>query len=235
MPYRRLPNTDVARLRALKTALEMVNTVSPKDLLYSQKLLLSIKAFVPVFEQSMEQYTTARRMQIDMGKAVAETSRNARLYLSHFIQVFNMCIARGEIKPEMRDMLGLDDATLPDISSDAQLLEIGERVIAGEERRGAMGVGNRIYNPSIAVVKVKFSQFKENYNKYRDIIQTKEKHKEKFVSMREKADILIVMLWNEIESSMQPIDTDEKRNICQQYGVVYVYRPMERQRAFLNF
>lgn len=235
MPYRRLPNTDVARLRAFKTALEMAETVSPKEILFTQKLLLNVKAFVPIFESAMEQYVSARQMQATLSKALAESAKNARMYLSHFIQVFNMCIARGEIKPEARELLGLSDSTLPDLSSDAQLLEIGARIIDGEERRGMMGAGNRIYNPSIAVVKVKYSQFKENFNKYTDMLQTKEKHREKFTAMREKADILIVMLWNEIESSLLPIDTEEKREMCQRYGVVYVYRPTERQRAFLKF
>lgn len=234
MPYRRLPNTDVARLRAFKTALEMVDKVMPQELLYSQKLLLQIKPFVPLFEQALEQYTSARQMQIDLSKKVSETAKNARLYLSHFIQVFNMCIARGEIKSEMRELLGLEDGTLPDLSNDAMLLEVGARVIEGEEKRGSMGAGNRIYNPSIAVVKVKFQQFKEQYDKYRDILQTKEKHKEKLSSLRERADIFIVMLWNEIESSLLPIDSEEKRGKCQEYGVVYVYRPQERQKAFLG-
>lgn len=234
MPYRRLPNTDVARLRAFNAALDVVDTVPPQELLYTQKLLLQIKPFVPLFEQALEQYNSARQMQAQLSRKVSETSKSARMYLSHFIQVFNMCIARGEIKSEVREMLGLADGNLPDLSNDVQLLEIGAKVIEGEERRGAMGGGNRIYNPSIAVVKVKFSQFKEQYEKYRDIMQTKEKHREKLAQMREKADILIVMLWNEIESSLLPIDTNAKREKCQKYGVVYVYRPQERHREFLR-
>ena len=125
-----MPNTDVARLRAFNAALDVVDTVPPQELLYTQKLLLQIKPFVPLFEQALEQYNSARQMQAQLSRKVSETSKSARMYLSHFIQVFNMCIARGEIKSEVREMLGLADGNLPDLSNDVQLLERGKNAEA---------------------------------------------------------------------------------------------------------
>jgi len=40
MPYRRLPNTDAARVRALKTALDKGKEVPPHKLAYSAKTVL---------------------------------------------------------------------------------------------------------------------------------------------------------------------------------------------------
>lgn len=235
MPYRRLPNTDQMRLRALTTALAVANQEQPENLRYSQRLVLEVRAFSPQFEQALQLYTNSRQLQSNLSAEAADASKKARLYLSHFIQVFNMCIARGEIQPEHRKTLGLDSygATLPDLRTDRQLLDIGQRVIEGEEQRMAMGGGNRIYNPSIAVVKAKLSLFSQCYNKQHDLLQTIEKHHSKLDSLRERADSLILELWNKVEASLAPIDSDEKRNECSRYGIVYFYRPYEKQKDFL--
>lgn len=235
MPYRRLPNTDQARLRALRAACDAAEAVDPAELKFSQRLVLEAKAFLPIFEQAVTQYTDARATQSQISRQVAEAGKQARLYLSHFVQVFNMCILRGEIKPEARKQLGLDDvgATLPDLVTDQQLIDRGTRIIEGEEARMAGGGGNRIYNPSIAVVKVKVSLFKEVYDKHRDILQTVQKHHSKLDEVRRRADALILEIWNEVEAQCAPVDSDAKRDECASYGIVYFYRPQERHKEFL--
>ena len=52
MPYRRLPNTDAARVRALKRALELGKKYSPEMLAFKQSTLNKILAFLPIFEQA---------------------------------------------------------------------------------------------------------------------------------------------------------------------------------------
>ncbi len=236
MPYRRLPNTDQARLRALRAATETAEKLVPAELKFSQRTALEVKAFLPQFEQALTQYNNSRTLQTSLGANVGEASRQARLYLSHFIQVFNMCIARGEIKSDMRLLLGLEEcgSSLPDLTTDKQVLEWGDTIVAGEEQRMAQNGGNRIYNPSIAVVKVKLSLLREHYDKHRDINNTIQKHHAKLASLREKADRIIVDIWNEVEASFAPVDTEEKRTQCSAYGVVYFYRPHEKQKDFIE-
>ena len=235
MPYRRLPNTDQARLRALRAACEAAEAIDPAQLKFSQRLALDAKAFLPIFEQAVTQYNDSRATQSQISRQMSEAGKQARLYLSHFVQVFNMCILRGEIKPEARQQLGLDDvgATLPDLVTDQQLIDRGTRIVEGEEARIAGGGGNRIYNPSIAVVKVKVSLFKEVYDKHRDILQTVQKHHNKLDEVRQKADALILDIWNDVESQFAPIDSEAKRQECASYGIVYFYRPQERHKEFL--
>lgn len=219
----------------MKAAIQQVNANSPAELRFTQRTALEVASFTPLFEQSVKQYLDSKERQAQMSKQVSEAGDVARLYLSHFIQVFNMCIARGEIKPEMRAKLGLEEtgAATPDLTSNQQVVEWGHKVIEGEERRMAEGGGNRIYNPSIALVKVKFQIFEENYNKHRDILQTIQKFHDKLDEVRAKADEIILKVWNEVEEALAPIDSDDKREVAQQYGVVYFYRPQERQREFL--
>lgn len=236
MPYRRLPNTDQARLRALRTAQDKSLNVHHSQLRFSQKLAFEVSSFAPIFEQTVQQYVVSKEKQSQASQAAAEGGRIARLYLSHYIQVFNMCVARGEIKPEARQLLGLAElgAAVPDLTSDQALIDWGRKVVDGEEQRMANGGGNRIYNPSIALVKVKMQLFEEQYNKHRDLLATIQKYHDRLDDARQQADDLILRLWNEVEASLDPIDCDEKRDVAISYGVVYFYRPQERQREFLG-
>ena len=229
MPYRRLPNTDQARLRALQTALNKSREEHPDELLYCQKLKLEVQAFLPIFEQAVGQYVQSKDLHARYGRTLAENFKSARLYLTHFIQVYNMCVMRGEINEDTRSFFGLNGSqSIPDMNTESQLVNWGSKIISGEEQRMYAGRGNRIYNPSIAVVKVKYEQFLDIYHKHKDLLNTTQKLHEKVCDLRAKADGLILELWNEIEGSFGVVDSDEKRQVCTSYGIVYFYRPHEQ-------
>jgi hypothetical protein len=63
--------------------------------------------------------------------------------------------------------------------------------------------GNRIYNPSIAIVKIKYEKFLDYYNNHKNLQVTTRKLHDKVAEMREKADILILHIWNEVEKNMK--------------------------------
>ncbi len=232
MPYRRLPNTDQARLRALKTALQKGNAISPWDLAYSQKLYLQLKAFLPIYEQAIDQYNFSRDRQAKYGKLLNEQFKIARLYISHFLQVLNFCIIRGEIKPEARVSLGIDinDKAVPEMGTEQQLIHWGEKIIKGEEKRMLYG-GNRIYNPSIAIVKIKYEKFLDYYNNHKNLQVTTQKMHSKVAELREKADNLILHIWNEVEENFNQLPGDSKRDKSKEYGVVYVLRKHEKEEV----
>lgn len=50
MPYRRLPNTDQARVRALKAAVEKGDVYNVRDLAISLKTLFEARNFLQRFE-----------------------------------------------------------------------------------------------------------------------------------------------------------------------------------------
>jgi hypothetical protein len=229
MPYRRLPNTDQARLRALGTALEKGNDFGPVNLAFSQNFLLELKAFYPHFEQVIKQYQDSRDRQASIGKQLSEHFRQARLYVSHFLQVVNLAILRGELKPSVRKSYGLseDDRSVPDIGTEQQLIDWGKAVIKGEETRMATGA-TRIYNPSLAMVRVKFENFLDFYNLHKDLLVTSQKLMDKVIDYRVHADFLIAAVWNEVEAFYDDLSPELKREKCSKYGVVYVLRPSEK-------
>ncbi|TLX73891.1 hypothetical protein E9993_13865 [Labilibacter sediminis] len=232
MPYRRLPNTDQARLRALKAALDKGKLNYPYNLAYSQKLYLDIQSVLPQYEQAISQYNFSKERQAKYGRLLADQFKEARVYVSHFIQVLNFCIIRKEIKPEVREKFGLDieDKALPELGTEQQLIYWGEKVIKGEEERMMYG-GSRIYNPSIAMVKIKFEKFLEYYHNHKNLQNTTQKMHEKVLGMRDQIDALIVSIWNGVEENYSGLPSEEKRNACIDYGIVYMYRKDEKQTS----
>ncbi|MCG8580165.1 MAG: hypothetical protein MI866_09625 [Bacteroidales bacterium] len=230
MPYRRLPNTDQARLRALKAALQKGMQLSPFDLAYSQKLFLELQSFLPQYEQAISQYNFSKERQAKYGKLLGDQFKVTRLYVSHFIQVLNFCIIRGEIKPEVRKLYGfdVDEKSVPELGTEQQLLQVGKNVVEGEEKRGMMG-GSRIYNPSIAMVKIKYEKFVEYFNNHKNLLVTTQKMHEKVTELRSFADRIILEIWNEIEAHFDMLEGDEKRSKCANYGIVYLLRKHEKE------
>ena len=96
MPYRRLPNTDAARIRALETALNKEDFSDINNLPFSLNLRQKIEFFLPKFKTAITNSQCAREKQTVNSRKYGEYTRKAKLYISHFLQVLNFTIARGE-------------------------------------------------------------------------------------------------------------------------------------------
>ena len=226
MPYRRLPNTDAARVRALKNALNI-------DSVCSDELKEEIRTFLPKFEMNVANSKMARERQAENSYGVSEYTRKAKLYISHFIQVLNFCIMRGELKPEVREFYGLkiSSSRIPSLVSDKSLLDWGEKIIKGEQDRIASRVnGSPIYCPSIALVKVAYEQFKDNYSRHKVFQSSSSRESGKVAELRNEADKLIFELWNAIEGYYLTVeDEEERRSMCEEHGIAYVYKRGEKE------
>ena len=233
MPYRRLPNTDAARLRALKAALKKGQQEDRDSIAYPFALKQKIDFFIPKFEATIANSKVAREVQSSSSSKVSEHTKKARLYISHFIQVLNFCIARGELKPSARTFYSLDenDSKVPSLLSEKELLIWGEKVIKGEQSRISSGGGNPIYSPSIALVKANFENFKENYTRQKQFQNNSARQSSNIVPFRQDADALILDIWNHVEGKYEGVkDEEEKRYMCEEYGLTYVFRRGEKER-----
>ncbi len=231
MPYRRLPNTDLARMRALKAALDISTKKSRNDLAFSFLLLQKIDIFLPGYETAIRNYRQAVSQQSQSSKDYNKKQRKAKLYVSHFIQVLNFAIIREELKPEVREYYGLkkNSKTTPALMQDAKIIEWGEKLLKGEQLRISKG-GNAIYSPSIALVRVACESFKQVFNHQKILRQNTQRLLDNVAQYRNEADALILKLWNEVETFFEHLEDEEKRKACSEYGVVYVWRRGERER-----
>lgn len=237
MPYRRLPNTDKSRLRALKTALEKGKDIPPFKLAFKQETLQRAASFLPKYEKAITEYHNIYKIQTKNHKDFAKKQKKAKLYISHFIQVVNMSIARGELPANIRTFYGLpeDSKKLPPLNSENQIVEWGKKIIDGENQRKIRGMPP-ITNPTIAVVKVNYDNFWEVY-KYQKTMQEKyTRASDNIRSLRKEADEIIVKIWNEVEDTFNSEPEDIKREKAKDYGLVYVFRKNELgNRNLFNF
>jgi hypothetical protein len=231
MPYRRLPNTDLARLRALRIAFEKGKELPPFKLAYSQSTLQKIQQFLPLFEKTMMETRQAYNIQVEKSKDYVKVLRKAKLYISHFIQVVNMAIVRGDLPPSERNFFGLssDQKKVPLFNTEAELINWGEKLIAGENLRISKG-HTSITNPTMALVKVWYEKFIESF-KYQKILQKNSaRSQEKLTHLRKQADEIILVLWNEAEHFFSSFPEDKRRENAKLYGLVYVLRKNEKRR-----
>ncbi len=232
MPYRRLPNTDVARLRAIEAGLELGKRISINKLAFSQQSLEKLQTFYPHFLGAIRQLNISKQNQFDRSKEYGEIFRKAKLYMSHFLQVVNFAILRGEMKPDVIEYYGLkmNSKATPPLNLEANVLTWGERIIEGEQKRVMKG-GSPIYSPSIALVKVHYEEFKEAYRHQKMLQNITNRASVKVAELRVQADELIQQMWNEVENSMIHFSDDEKREKASEYGIIYVYRASELKKT----
>lgn len=230
MPYRRLPNTDLARLRTLRTAVQRAADSPFSEQVLTYKSLNEAQRFLLTFEGQLSQYSEDRESKVMANQKYRHIVANARMYISHFIQVLNLAAIRGDIKREQMLLYKLDPDvhSLPDLSTEKDLLEWGQNIIEGEQQRQSQG-GFPIYNPTIAKVKVHYDIFKEN-----QVNQKVHKKKTKMLTAdmgeyRAQADAIIVDIWNQVEEHYKDLLPYARMCACKEYGVIYYYRPHEKR------
>ncbi|MEI8084702.1 MAG: hypothetical protein WCG93_00670 [Paludibacter sp.] len=228
MPYRRLPNTDQARLRALRTAIQQFDKQEFGNLVISYKTILDAKTYLNVFEKQLNQYQITLDSQVSANKKYQQIVHNARLYISHFIQVLNLSVIRGDIKKDHKLFYHLDPNlhTVPDLSTEASLIQWGKSIIEGENERIRNG-GLPIYNPAIAKVQVHYEVFKEYKSTQKIYQNTTNRNWEDLVSLREKGDVIILNIWNQVEAKFRSEPPYIRMIKCQTFGLVYYYRKGE--------
>ncbi len=231
MPYRRLPNTDQARMRAIEAVLELGKKVAVRDLAFSLVTLEKLQFFYPRMLGAIRQLENAKQNQFNKSREYGEIVKKAKLYLTHFMQVLTFAIIREELKPEVREFYDLDPNSqkIPVLNLEEDLLDWGEKVILGEQKRCMKG-GNPIYSPSVALVKVHYESFVDAYREQKMMQNITNRISEQMARIRQEADELIQQVWNEVEATFAHFPEEQKREKASAYGLVYVYRPAELKK-----
>lgn len=228
MPYRRLPNTDSARTKALKRAFDKGTELPPFKLAFSQGMFHQVKSTLPNFENAISEHRNAMNLHAEKNKDYQQKMKKAKLYISHFIQVVDMAIIRGEQNAEIRNYYGLNEAErkLPGLNNEDEVIHWGRKLIEGERERKMYGA-SPITNPTIAVVQVHFDKFLEAYNNQKSLKKRSYNAHENLEKIRENIDGIIQQTWNEIEDTFKDLPEEIRREKAADYGVVYVYRKNE--------
>ena len=234
MPYRRLPNTDNSRLKALRSAKNKGKDITPMDLAFKQGTFQHVRSFLPKWEKAITEHKTTYDIQIKNNKEYLKKLKKVKLYISHFIQVINMAIIRGELQTSVRADYGIekDNSKLPSLSTELDVIDCGKSLIDGAMKRKMHG-NTPITNPTIAVVKVHYDNFIEAYKFQKMLQKNHSRALNNLAELRAEADDIILNVWNEVEDTYHEIPEDLKREKAQEYGLAYVYRKNEIGRISL--
>ena len=232
MPYRRLPTTDKARLRALETALNKVNEISVKNIPFAKHSVEELQSVKNQFENTLKHYELNINQQSENNKKYKEVFETARLYLSHFMQVLLFASERGEINGGLKYYGNLKDfgGRIPSLTTEREILEWGKIMVDGEQKRVREG-GSAIYSPSIALVKFKLEEFNDAAIFQQNLKRNTLRSFEKMQTLRKTTNEFISQLWTEIENhlELEATTAEQKRELAEAFGIVYVLRRKERK------
>lgn len=201
------------------------------ELAISLNTLSEARNFLSKFEIAHNYYAQCYDNQVKESPKHQSNVKTARLYISHFIQVLNLSVLRSEVKPIHKKLycLPIDNYNVPDLTSEAAMVEWGKRIIEGERKRTSQG-GVPIYNPTIAKVKVHYDIFVDSYERQKALQVLTNRSLEGLATMRTRADELILDIWNQVEEKFRNISPNELRlDKCRDYGVIYYYRTGEKR------
>ena len=220
---------DVSDEVQVKAAVEKGEMYNVRDLAITLKTLFEARNFLHRFEAAQIYYTQCYDNQSRASRKHQMNVKTARLYISHFIQVLNLAVLRDEIKVAHKELYGLPASnTVPDLLSEASLVEWGKKIIEGEQLRTTQG-GIPIYNPTIARVKVHYDIFLESYERQKNYQALTNRSLDELASMRDRADELILDIWNQVEAKYQDVTPNDTRlEKCRDYGLIYYYRSSEK-------
>jgi len=230
MPYRRLPNTDSARIRAMKAAYEKGNELHPFKLAYNQDIYAKIKIFLPQFEKAVLEQKEAYKQQAEKNKIYLNLMGKAQMYLSHFIQVMNFAILRGEQNKSIRKYYGINisENKVTSLNTESEIIKKGKLIIEGEQKRTQEG-NTPFTNPNISLVKIHYEKFLDAYYYQKQLKENSSRMQLKVASLRVNADRLIKEVWNQVEKHYENYSSIEKRKQAANYGLVYIYRKNEKK------
>lgn len=228
MPYRRLPNTDSARYKALQKAYQKGKELPPFKLAFSQSTYQKIISFLPLYEKAILQMKGAIQIQTGRNLDYIPHVKKVKMYISHFIQVVNLAIQRCELSLSILEDYKLTEYgfKVPPMNTEDEIIIIGRNLIEGETARIRKGLPP-VNNPTIAVVKVWYEKFLDALQDQRNLQMSTCRAQKELASVRPQADAIILNVWNEVENSFKDLPDDLKREKAAEYGLIYVFRKTE--------
>ena len=234
MPYRRLPNTDQARIRALRMAVDSCVQGGVYTNTLKHNTYATAKNFLEKFEREVAAYKKCVSEQSSKrGNAKYEAAfKSARMYVVHFLQVLSMSVMRGEIARAKRAYYGLavEDDSLPTITLETSVLEWSKKIVDGERKRQGEG-GVPIYNPTMGRVSVACDLFREMYEKQQRLQQSTAEALQRVAAMRAECDEIVLNVWQEIETAFAALEGEDRLKKCAQYGIIYYTRPDRKKKS----
>ncbi|MFC2092329.1 carboxypeptidase-like regulatory domain-containing protein [Bacteroidota bacterium] len=220
---RRLPNSDETRHVALSTAKTKKDNTPPGNIVITPNTTTRLDAAQPLFAQKMQARGKALLLQSISTSLKAAAQAKAKMYISHFIQTFNMGVDRGVFPTSHRAFYQLEISSkkVPPLNTEPLVTFWVQRLIDGDVERLAAGEA-AIQMPSIAEVTTEYNIFKTANIEQSTAKDAYDKSQEAVSGMRPEVGKLILRIWDEVETAFDDEPIESKRRKAREWGVVYV-------------
>ncbi len=224
MPVRRLPGSDKKRIMALEAAKTKSDSLPPgAESPLSPGTKARLDAKLPFLQNLLSERGSALSKQSKASQEEDTTQADAGLVINHFIQVFNMGVARKKFPDTARAFYGLEvnRRKVPKLTAESDIVLWGQRLIDGDAKRVAAG-GAPMTNPSVATLQVAYSAFMTEHNTQSGKKDAYDRAQEAVEKDRPDTDDLITDIWDEVEFFFRKDEASSKRRKAREWGVVYI-------------
>jgi hypothetical protein len=220
---RKLPNSDIGRQNALDRAFGKQASMPPAVQVLNPATVSRLNVAKPDYTTALTDRANAKAALNTHTPLKTAAVNVCRMFVSHFIQVFNLGVARGKYPAGNRSYYQLpsDSAAVPNLDTESSVREWALRLINGDVSRLAAG-GLAMANPDIAevtAVHASADALLTAQNTLISILQTKQQDVDKFNA---DVDKLIARIWDEVEAYYSEDDDEGKRASARLWGVIYV-------------
>jgi hypothetical protein len=234
MPFRRIPNTTPAVLRALQKARDQylaTPVVAERAISAAQFAALDTSnatSLLSRFTKEVSEADQAQALQAPLTSVTAQKAAQLQMYVSHFHQALDNGIARGFFQAGARSYYGRDvsNPVLPPMSSYQELAEAAAKVDSGETARATAEAGGYqlMANPARDEVNDVALEFNGAWAASKAALAKTDTEKEDVQALYPEAQALAEDLADTIEFFHRKDKVASSRRVkCARWGVVYVF------------
>ena len=219
---RRLPQSNLGRYTALRSALNQHNNAGADTVLTNQTVS-RLKAIEPQYAAALKNDTIAEAQSADAGNAKTTAQAACRIYASHGLQTIIMAVQRGEMPLATLLLYRMDESTpsLPGLGTEQEVVAAAENFLNGEAARTAAG-GTPLPMPTAVQVQAKLEIFNRALDNQNTAQINLKKQEATVEALNTEANGVIKKVWDEAETFYNEQPDETRRANCRLWGVVYV-------------
>lgn len=215
------PRSNESRYMALYMA-HMINAATSLNNPLTQRTRDRLNLIFPEYKNKMAERAIKKAEAAGLVAEKEKLREKLSMYCSHFLQVFNMCVKRGEYKAAERSYYGMDVSSekLPPLLLQNDVWTAAQQLIKGEQMRIAAG-GTPMVCPSADEVEAVFNAFKPAVNNCSNAKDAYDNAQEAVQKLNKEANGVIKKVWNEVEVFYSEQARPSMREHARRWGVVY--------------
>ncbi len=223
------PKSNFDRQKALMTAFTQNANPGLNNPL-TQRTKDRLLAIYPEYNIKMAQMGAKKAQSVGLMAEKEKMREKVALYCSHFIQVFNMCVKRGEYPAGHRAFYQLDveNDKVPALQLERQVTTVARNIITGEQARIAQG-GSPMSRPSADEIEDIFVIYKNLISTGSNAKDALDNAQEDIQRLNKEANGVIKKVWREAEVFYSEQKRESMREHARRWGVHYARKGYKKK------